>query len=173
MSDRRFRPVTLLVALLVSALVACTDRNPTGPDSSREASVSSESAAARGPAKSPAVRAIDSRGGALPTLQGVWGGDHIGLTITAYGAVLDYDCAAGTIDQVFAPDAAGHFDLLGTWYFTPPVVFENWQPDLRPARYTGVLTGKSITMTVVRLDDGMTLTYQLTQNAIPGVRHCL
>ena len=173
MSDRRIRPGPRLLLLLVSAAVACSDRAPTTSPLPTQAEASAQSAASRGPAKNPSTRAIDSRGGALPSLQGVWGGDRIGLTITAYGGVVDYDCSAGSIDQVFAPDASGHFDLLGTWWFTPPVLAENWQPDKRPARYVGVLNGKSITMTVVRLDDGTSMTYQLTQDAVPLVRHCL
>jgi hypothetical protein len=173
MSDQRLRLGPRLLFLLVSASVACSDRTPTTSPLPTQAGVSSESAASRGPSKNPATRAIDSRGGALPTLQGVWGGDHIGLTITAYGAAVEYDCAAGSIDQMFAPDASGHFDLIGTWWFTPPVVFENWQPDKRPARYIGVLEGKTITLTVVRLDDGTTLSYRLVQNTVPGIRRCL
>jgi len=173
MSDQRLRLGSRILLLVMSAAVSCSDRAPTTSPLPAQAGASAESAASRGPAKSPATRAIDSRGGALPTLQGVWGGEHIGLTITAYGGVVDYDCSAGSIDQVFAPDASGHFDLLGTWWFTPPVLFENWQPDKRPARYVGVLNGKNITMTVIRLDDGTTMTYQLTQDAVPLVRHCL
>lgn len=34
----------------------------------------------------------------LPTLTGIWGGQHIGLTISDTGANLAYDCAHGTID---------------------------------------------------------------------------
>jgi hypothetical protein len=173
MSDQRLRLGPRLLLLLVSASVACSDRTPTTSPLPTQAGVSAESAASRRPSKNPSTRAIDSRGGALPTLQGVWGGDHIGLTITAYGGVVDYDCAAGSIDQVFAPDASGHFDLLGTWWFTPPVLFENWQPDKRPARYVGVLEGQTITLTVVRLDDGTTLSYRLVQNTVPGIRRCL
>jgi hypothetical protein len=173
MFEQRLRPGPRLLLLVVSAAVACSDRTPTTSPMPAHAGASAESAASRGPAKNPATRAIDSRGGALPTLQGIWGGEHIGLTITAYGGVIDYDCSAGSIDQVFAPDASGHFDLLGSWWFTPPVLAENWEPDKRPARYVGVLNGKSITMTVIRLDDGTSMTYQLTQDALPLVRHCL
>ena len=173
MSDQRLRLCPRLLLLLVSAAVACSDRTPTTSPLPMQAGASAESAASRGPSKGPATRAIDSRGGALPSLQGIWGGDRIGLTITAYGASVEYDCAAGSIDQVFAPDASGHFDLIGSWWFTPPVLFEDWQPDKQPARYIGVLQGKTITLTVVRLDDGTTLGYRLVQDTVPGIRRCL
>jgi len=173
MSDQRLRPGPTLLLLLVSVSVACSDRAPTTSPLPAREGTSAESAASRGPAKNPSTRAIDSRGGASPSLQGVWGGARIGLTITAYGAAVEYDCAAGSIDQVFAPDASGHFDLIGTWWFTPPVVFEDWKPDKQPARYVGVLEGKTITLTVIRMDDGSTLTYRLVQNTVPDIRRCL
>jgi hypothetical protein len=173
MSDQRLRLGPRLLLLVVSAAVACSDRTPTTSPMPAQSGASAESAASRGPAKNTSTRAIDSRGGALPSLQGVWGGEHIGLTITAYSGVVDYDCSAGSIDQVFAPDASGHFDLPGSWWFTPPVLSENWEPDKRPARYVGVLNGKTITMTVIRLDDGTSMTYRLAQDAPPLVRHCL
>jgi hypothetical protein len=173
MSDQRPPLGPRLLLLVVSAAVACSDRTPTTSPLPAQAGASAESAAPRGPARSPSTRAIDSRGGALPSLQGVWGGDRIALTITAYGAAVEYDCAAGSIDQVFAPDASGHFDLLGSWWFTPPVLSEDWQPDKRPARYIGVLEGKTITLTVIRTDDGMTLSYRLAQDAVPRILRCL
>ncbi|HTD53109.1 MAG TPA: hypothetical protein VK780_08790 [Thermoanaerobaculia bacterium] len=173
MPDRRLRPGFRLLLLLVSAAVACSDRTPTTSPLPMQAGASAESGSSRGPSKNPATRAIDSRGGALPSLQGVWGGDRIGLTITAYGAAVEYDCAAGSIDQVFAPDASGHFDLIGSWWFTPPVLSQDWVPDKRPARYIGVLEGKTITLTVIRLDDGSTLSYRLAQDAVPRILHCL
>src|ERR1700730_845698 len=36
---------------------------------------------------------------------GIWGGDHVGVTVTETGSTLEYDCAAGTIDQPFVLDA--------------------------------------------------------------------
>ena len=35
-------------------------------------------------------------------LLGEWGGEHIGLTVLAAGATLEYDCASGTIDAAYA-----------------------------------------------------------------------
>jgi hypothetical protein len=173
MSDQPLRPGSRLLLLLVSASMACSDRAPTTSPLPMQAGASAESAASRGPAKNSSTRAIDSRGGALPSLQGIWGGDRIALTITAYGAAVEYDCAAGSIDQVFAPDASGHFDLIGSWWFTPPVLSQDWVPDKRPARYIGVLEGKTITLTVIRLDDGSTLSYRLAQDAVPRILRCL
>jgi hypothetical protein len=173
MSDHRPRPGLRLLFLLAGAALACSDRATTTSPLPMQAGASAESAASRGPAKNSSTRAIDSRGGALPSLQGIWGGDRIALTITAYGAAVEYDCAAGSIDQVFAPDTSGHFDLIGSWWFTPPVLFQDWVPDKRPARYIGVLDGKTITLTVIRLDDGSTLSYRLAQDAVPRILRCL
>jgi hypothetical protein len=45
---------------------------------------------------------------------GEWGGEHVHLTMTATGGTLEYDCAVGTIDGPFLPDADGAFSAVGT-----------------------------------------------------------
>ena len=47
----------------------------------------------------------------------IWGGDHIEMQVTDRGATIEFDCAHGTIDTAIAPDAAGRFEIAGT--FTP------------------------------------------------------
>jgi hypothetical protein len=59
-----------------------------------------------------------------------------------------------------------------TW-FTPPVVFENWQPDKRPARYSGIIDGDRMTLTVTRLEDGIAAHFTLVRNAAPRLLRCL
>src|SRR3977135_1017998 len=43
-----------------------------------------------------------------------WGGDHVGLTVSATGGVLEYDCASGTIDQPIVSATDGNFVAQGT-----------------------------------------------------------
>ncbi len=47
-------------------------------------------------------------------LTGRWGGEHVGLELTASGGNLDYDCATGRIDGPVRPTADGTFRALGT-----------------------------------------------------------
>lgn len=46
---------------------------------------------------------------------GTWGGVHIEMRVTAQGASIEFDCAQGTIDEPLALDAAGRFQVRGTF----------------------------------------------------------
>src|SRR3954469_23646810 len=46
--------------------------------------------------------------------RGVWGGEHISLTVGSKDAKLEYDCAHGTIDQPLKFDNHGRFNVSGT-----------------------------------------------------------
>ena len=162
----------LFSAFLLGLVVACSDRGPTSPQAAPSAG-RSESIAAEEGHRRPATRALAARGGTPPALQGVWGGNDIGLTVTVSGASVEYDCAAGSIDAPLVPDAAGRFDLPGTTWFTPPVLFIGWQPDKRPARYSGIVLGNTMTLTVTRLEDDQIARFQLIRRAIPRLLRCL
>ena len=179
-SVSRFGAVLQLLAtsLLLGWAVACSDRAPSSPEASASpdlsastASPRTQSASALLPGRRPS-RAIAARSGSPPTLQGIWGGDHIGVTIMNGVAEVDSDCASGSIDAPFLADTNGSFDLPGRWWSfpfgpTPP----NWQPDKHPARYSGVLKGDIMVLTV-RLDDGEILQYTLIFRATPRIVHC-
>ena len=45
---------------------------------------------------------------------GMWGGQHVGLNVTAARAEIEFDCAHGTIDQPIELDSEGRFDAIGT-----------------------------------------------------------
>lgn len=164
-----------LLPLVLGLAIACSNSTPTSPDvsSASRDSAHSESVAARRPVRQSAPRVVPMRVGTAPVVQGLWGGQDIGITILTSGASVDYDCAAGSIDAPFVTDASGRFDLAGAWWFTPPVLPENWQADKRPARYSGVIDGDTMTLTVTRLDDGTTSGFKLIRNAVPRVLHCL
>ncbi len=106
---------------------------------------------------------------------GTWGGDHAGLTVTNDGGTLEYDCAAGTIEQPFLVDAAGRFDLVGTHVrgHGGPIRLDE-QPDRHPARYTGTTDGRTMTLTVTMTDlDQRVGTFTLTFGASPRIVRCL
>ena len=106
---------------------------------------------------------------------GIWGGDHVGVTVTEAGGTLEYDCAAGTIDQPFALDAAGRFDLVGTHvrgHGGP--ARDGEEPDRHPARYTGRIDAGTMTLTVMMTDlDLVVGTFTLTAGASPRIVRCL
>ena len=60
------------------------------------------------------VAACQSVTAPTASLTGSWGGRHVGLTVAAEGGTLDYDCAAGTIDEPVRLDGDGRFRAGGT-----------------------------------------------------------
>ncbi len=106
-------------------------------------------------------------------LRGVWGGTHIGLTITDEGSSLEFDCAAGTIPGTFEVDVRGYFNLYGT--YTPgsggPDTGET-PPPLRTT-YSGRVSGQNMSLTVDPEDEIPSTTYELQQGREPGIFRCL
>ena len=45
---------------------------------------------------------------------GVWGGEHIRFEVTEGGAVIEYDCAHGTVEGPVVVDRRGRFSVEGT-----------------------------------------------------------
>ncbi len=83
-------------------------------------------------------------------LQGAWGGEHIRLLVNESGATIEYDCAAGTIDEPLRPDDDGNFEARGTHVFEQggPRTIGEPRPRPRSAHYTGWTDGAKMTLTV-------------------------
>ena len=45
---------------------------------------------------------------------GAWGGEHILLTVSSTGSMVEYDCAHGTIEGSIVPDRDGTFTSTGS-----------------------------------------------------------
>jgi hypothetical protein len=162
-----------VVGLLLPLTVACSDRSPTEPVSAGAQGSDSVEAVTASRLSRPGTRAVAPRG-ATPQLQGRWGGDHIGLNVESDGAAVDFDCAAGSIDGPFLTDSSGRFALAGSWWFTPPVVSEGWQPEKHPARYSGVVNAGTMTLTITLLDENQFLgSFTLAFNQTPRIVRCL
>ncbi len=85
-----------------------------------------------------------------PCLLGTWGGEHVRLLVKERGATIEYDCAAGTIDEPLNPDTEGRFEVRGTHVFEQggPRRTGEPQPRLRPALYQGWTDGARMRLTV-------------------------
>ena len=88
-------------------------------------------------------------------ITGEWSGQHITLKITAQGADVEYDCAHGSITQKIIADKKNRFTVAGTY------VEEHGGPVRADAptegvavRYIGQVSGKKMTLTVKRKDNG-------------------
>ena len=94
-----------------------------------------------------------SPSGPSPPLTGMWGGDHIALTVADAGTHVEFDCAHGDIPIPLMVDARNEFDVSGTFvreHGGPIRVGE--MPDSHPATYVGSVTQTMMVLTV-RLTD--------------------
>ena len=86
-------------------------------------------------------------------LTGMWGGDHIALTVADAGTHVEFDCAHGDIPIPLMVNARNEFDVSGTFvreHGGPIRVGE--MPDSHPAAYVGSVTPTMMVLTV-RLTD--------------------
>ena len=104
-----------------------------------------------------------------------WGGRGIALSLDAGGGRLEYDCAAGTIDEPLRPDAAGRFAVGGT--HTPgqggPDRIDQ-PPASFAARYAGTVRGAEMRLEVdVPARDLHLGPFTLRRGADPVLLRCL
>jgi hypothetical protein len=108
-------------------------------------------------------------------LEGTWGADRVLLVAEADGATLEYDCAAGVIDDALVPGDDGRFDLAGTHTFGhggPIQIGED--PDTHPARYQGIVSGNTLVLTVTITDTSDVLgPYRLIRGDSGQLTKCL
>ena len=140
----------LLLSGAIVFFIACSGRAPTTPEAEGSERSRTSGAAASTQPQRPGTRVIAPRtstGGRVAL--GLWGGDHVNLVLTDTGGALEYDCAHGTIDQPFVVDSSGRFDLAGTHTreHGGPINSDE-KADKRPARYTGMTDGQTMTLTV-------------------------
>lgn len=87
----------------------------------------------------------------LPT--GVWGGDHVSLTVKDGASHAEFDCAHGDVPSPWVVDAGHAFTLAGTF------VREHGGPirvdevaDAHPATYFGTLAADTMVLTITLND---------------------
>ena len=88
-----------------------------------------------------------------PLSPGVWGGDHISLSVVNASTHLELDCAHGDIPAVPTLDRQGQFDVAGTYVreHGGPIRLGEI-PDSHPAIYAGLVASTTMTLTI-RLSD--------------------
>jgi hypothetical protein len=107
-------------------------------------------------------------------MTGEWGGTHVGLKLGETSGVLDYDCAAGTIDGPLLPRRDGTFQVEG--HHTPGTGGPEREGEVRPsfrARYSGVIRGQRMTLQA-RVENGVLIgPFTLVKGAEPIIFRCL
>ena len=115
--------------------------------------------------------ALPSRS-ALPA-QGEWGGRHVGLSLTAAGGTLEYDCAAGTMSPPVAnPDGTFTAEGAHTPGWGGPEIEGQVRPTYR-VRYAGRVRGDAMTLQGT-VENGVVLgPFTLRRGAEPIIFRCL
>ena len=105
-----------------------------------------------------------------PFLVGTWGGDNAALIATDSSAHVHIGCTIGDIPQPLLPGPSGRFDLPGLYNITAFPVYRG--PD-HPARFSGRIVGRVMSLTVTLTDTAVTLgPVQLTFGAEPKLGAC-
>jgi hypothetical protein len=103
---------------------------------------------------------------------GAWGGEHVALTVTDAGAHVELDCAYGDISEPVTIDRDGRMAVRGVYVFQAGPEREN--PNRKPARFSGTLSGEVLTFEVRLIESGEIVgTFKVAYGAPPrGVRKC-
>ena len=97
---------------------------------------------------------------------GVWGGPHMRMQVNDDGGTVEYDCAHGTLAQPLVLDAQGRFSVTGTHTREGGPIRVNAAPAGQPARYTGSVQGRTMTLTATLTDKEQPVgTFTLTQGS--------
>lgn len=116
--------------------------------------------------------AVPSSSNGTP-LGGEWGGVHAGLSLTAAGGAINYDCAHGGLSAAVVPDRAGRFDVAGVHVreHGGPVRIDE-VPDSLPARFLGEVNGTRMTLRVLVGADTLG-PFDLQRGVSPQIFRCL
>ena len=108
-------------------------------------------------------------------LAGTWGGEHVALIVTDAGAHVEFDCAFGDISQPLTIDPDGRLAVEGVYVQERGgPVREGEEPVRKPARYSGRLSGQTLTFDVVLIESNETVgSFTVARGVTPRVRKCL
>jgi hypothetical protein len=81
---------------------------------------------------------------------GTWGGDNAGLIVSDTSAHVHIGCTLGDAKGPIRPDADGRFEATGTYNVDAYPIDRGI---LHPARFSGQIVGRSMTLTVVLTDN--------------------
>jgi len=103
-----------------------------------------------------------------------WGGEHIGLDLTADGGRLEFDCAHGEMGEKLVPDARGRFKIPGSY------VPERGGPVREPGHgeginvyYIGQISGDVMKLTIRRRDNNRLIgSFTLHRGREPEIVKC-
>ena len=168
------RTILLLVwcSTLIGQIAAldqsCRNKDGNMKDTKKVASNAREAVDAK-PNETPAPQ-----GGRVPA--GTWGGRHVSLEVTETGATVEYDCAHGSINEPLLLDRQGTFSAEGEYVVErggPQRAGPPSESGARPARYTGSVSDKTMTLVVTLADTKEEVgRFTLTHGETPVIVKC-
>jgi len=120
-------------------------------------------------------------------LEGEWEGPDIHLLVSGSGAVVEYNCAHGTVDQIVL-DEEGRFDAQGTYESESGAPARNITAvdetgnarsnatitNNMPTRYTGRVTKDGMSLTVSLINDGLKIgEFSLKRGSTSRLHKCM
>ncbi len=104
--------------------------------------------------------------------KGTWGGENIALTVDDKEVHVEFDCAAGSFVQPRSLDGGGRFQVDGVYAKERGGPIREGQGV--SARYSGTLSGDTLTLTVTLLDANEDIgPFTVTLGAQPRLRKCV
>jgi hypothetical protein len=105
---------------------------------------------------------------------GIWGGDHVTLTVGDEASHLEFDCAHGDVPGMLS---AHHGEIMATGTF----VREHGGPirvdetlDSHPALYSGTLSGNTMQLSIRLTDSGDVIgSFSLARGTAGRIAKCL
>lgn len=93
-------------------------------------------------------------GDPITDVAGTWGGENAGLIASDTAAHVHIGCTLGETHGPIRPDLDGRFEISGTYNVDAYPVDRGIT---HPARFTGQIVGRSMTLTVMLTDTARTL----------------
>lgn len=97
---------------------------------------------------------VSTSGTPITEVSGTWGGENAGLIATDTSAHVHIGCTLGDTKGKIVADLDGHFTINGTYNVDAYPVDRGI---LHPAQFSGTITGKSMTLTVILTDTNQQL----------------
>jgi hypothetical protein len=109
-----------------------------------------------------------------PLAEGLWGGEHVRMEVSAAETKIEFDCGHATIASRILIDKRGRFVAKGTY------VEERGGPSRQgeeghgyPAEFRGTVNGKNMKLTITRTDTNEVLgSFSLTHGREPQLVKC-
>jgi hypothetical protein len=106
---------------------------------------------------------------------GLWGGDHVEMTVGATSTHLEFDCAHGDIPGALSVKSNGDLAANGTFVreHGGPIRVDD-QTDQHPALYSGQVSSGRMTLSIRLTDSGEVVgSFDLVQGVAGRIVKCL